>query len=100
MQTFEPIFMLSGVLQLNTNDFFFYKVRPLSPLQPSVLHLFILKWQGHFTFTPDNEGKKDVSTMKHMQHNYILLNLTSVLEITGVLDTGGPPIYKFMIQFN
>ena len=63
--------------------------------------LFILKRQGHFTFTSDNagkEGKKDASTMKHIQHNYFVLNLTSVLEITGVLVTGGPPTYKLMIQ--
>ncbi len=53
---------------------------------------------------PDNagkEGKKDASTMNHIQHNHILLNLTSVLVITGVLAhvTGGPPIYKERVEF-
>ncbi len=37
---------------------------------------FYPKLQDYSTFKPnhaDNEGKKDVSTMKHIQHNYILL---------------------------
>ena len=59
---------------------------PLS-LHLSVPHLFISKRQDYPTFKPNhagNEGKKDVSTMKHIQHNYILPNVTSVLETTGV----------------
>ena len=65
-----------GRYTLNTNDFF-TKYGP---------HLTAIH-RTYSTFTPDCAGKKgknDMSTMSiYIQHNYILLNLTSVLETRG-----------------